>query len=51
MYKVLSLSDDSKSDDLLKSGRRTILSRNRRDVNHELARNAEVRSVIQSVPL
>ena len=51
MYNVLSLSDGSKSDDLLNSGRRTILSRNRRDINLELAHNAAVRSVIQSVPL
>ena len=51
MYNVLSLSDGSKSDDLLNSGRRTILSRNRRDINLELAHNAHVRNVKQSVPL
>ena len=50
MDNVLSLSDGSKSDDLLNSGRGTILSRNRRDINHELAQNAEVRSVVQGVP-
>jgi hypothetical protein len=40
-FQVSSSLDGSKSDDLFKNGRVAIPSRNRRDVNHELARNAQ----------
>jgi hypothetical protein len=44
MCNVLSLSDGPESDDLLNSWGSAVLSRNRRDTNHELAHSAEVRS-------